>query len=138
MKKYFELKNENGVFIGVVENIPEDTTIETIKDRIETTTENETLLLTDRFDADEEFFKTIENPYNVEFSVDVDIILDWTSIDYEYEIDKNYMTLMDSLDSAKEEGLEVEVVYTALKSMKQDPQLSISEAIELGMKEWVK
>lgn len=120
MNKYFKLTNEDGVFDGVIENIPEETSIETIKNRIETKTETETIEL-------------------VEQSSDIfDIVFDWTSIDYEYEIDKNYMSIMDSLDAAKEEGLEIEVVYTALKSMKQNPQLSISEAIQLGMKEWVK
>ena len=138
MKKYFELKNAEGIFSGVINNIPEDTTIEVIKDRIETSTENESLLLTDKFDKDDEFIKNIENPYNVDISVDVDIILDWTTIDSEYEIDKNYVSIMDSLEIAKEEGLEVEVIYTALKSMKENSQLSISEAIELGIKEWLK
>ena len=138
MKKYFELKNAEGIFSCFINNIPEDTTIEVIKDRIETSTENESLLLTDKFDKDDEFIKNIENPYNVDISVDVDIILDWTTIDSEYEIDKNYVSIMDSLEIAKEEGLEVEVIYTALKSMKENSQLSISEAIELGIKEWLK
>lgn len=42
------------------------------------------------------------------------------------------------LDQAVEIGLETEVVYWALRAMKSDPKLSISEAIILGITEWVK
>jgi hypothetical protein len=42
------------------------------------------------------------------------------------------------LDDASEYGLECEVVYFALKYMKQDPTLSIIQAITYGYDEWVK
>ena len=42
------------------------------------------------------------------------------------------------LDIALEYGLEVEVIYYALKAMKEDPKLSPSEAFILGVIEWVR
>lgn len=56
--------------------------------------------------------------------------LDQTSIDMQ-QVD-------DCLDIAKEQGLEVEVVFWALRYMKQDPSLTIAAAINLGLQEWVK
>jgi len=44
----------------------------------------------------------------------------------------------DCLKEAGEYGLEAEIVTWALKAMKQDPSLSISQAIEYGFYEWVK
>jgi hypothetical protein len=43
-----------------------------------------------------------------------------------------------ALEDAKESGLETEVVVWALKYMKENPKLTISEAIFLGYCEWVK
>ncbi len=42
------------------------------------------------------------------------------------------------LEEAAEYGLEAEVVYTALKSMQEDPTLSPAQAVQLGADEWVK
>ena len=42
------------------------------------------------------------------------------------------------LEHSCEEGLEVEVVTWALRYMKNDPTLTISEAITMGYYEWVK
>lgn len=42
------------------------------------------------------------------------------------------------LDQAIEHGLEVEVIYWALKAMQQDPTMKPSEAMALGILEWVK
>ena len=42
------------------------------------------------------------------------------------------------LDSAIEFGLEVEVIYWALKYMKENPTISPAEAFALGVTEWVK
>jgi predicted RNA methylase len=42
------------------------------------------------------------------------------------------------LDSALEYGLEVEVIYWALKYMKENPTTSPAEAFALGVAEWVK
>ena len=42
------------------------------------------------------------------------------------------------LKLAEVHNLEAEVVVFALKSMKEDPLLSIEEAIALGYEEWVK
>ncbi len=43
-----------------------------------------------------------------------------------------------ALEQSREEGLEVEVVTWALRYMKNDPTLTISEAITMGYYEWVK
>ena len=42
------------------------------------------------------------------------------------------------LDSAIEFGLEVEVIYWALKYMKEDPTVTPAEAFALGVAEWLK
>ena len=42
------------------------------------------------------------------------------------------------LEEAIDNGLEAEVVYTALKAMKEDETLSPSQAIQMGMDEWIK
>ena len=43
-----------------------------------------------------------------------------------------------ALEQSREEGLEVEVVTWALRYMKNDPTLTISEAITMGYYEWVR
>lgn len=43
-----------------------------------------------------------------------------------------------SLEIARSHGLETEVVYTALKAMKEDTTLTIAQAITIGENEWVK
>lgn len=54
-------------------------------------------------------------------------------------IDMNeFNTIGDVLDQAIEYGLEVEVIYWALKYMKEDPSISPAEAMTLGVLEWVK
>ena len=42
------------------------------------------------------------------------------------------------LDEAMEHGLEVEVIYAALKSIKEDETISPAQAFQFGMDEWVK
>jgi hypothetical protein len=42
------------------------------------------------------------------------------------------------LDQALEHGLEVETIYWALKAMQQTPTMKPSEAMALGILEWVK
>ena len=42
------------------------------------------------------------------------------------------------LNQAKEFNLEAEVVVWALKYMKENPRLTINEAITLGYNEWIK
>lgn len=42
------------------------------------------------------------------------------------------------LDNALEHGLEVEVIYYALKYMKENPTVTPAEAFLLGVSEWVK
>ena len=42
------------------------------------------------------------------------------------------------LDTAIEFGLEVEVIYYSLKYMKENPSLSIIEAIVMAYEDWVK
>jgi hypothetical protein len=54
------------------------------------------------------------------------------------EDSNNMDAINNALNGAREYGLEVEVVYWALKAMKEDPSLTIEEAIEAGYWEWVK
>ena len=42
------------------------------------------------------------------------------------------------LDQALEYGLEVEVVYWALKAMQQDTNITPAQAMTLGVLEWIK
>ena len=42
------------------------------------------------------------------------------------------------LEEAAEHGLEAEVIYTALKNMQEDSNLTPSQAMQFGMDEWVK
>ena len=43
-----------------------------------------------------------------------------------------------ALERSREEGLDVEVVTWALRYMKENPSLTISEAITMGYYEWMK
>lgn len=53
--------------------------------------------------------------------------------------DKEQMEAIDQmLDSVLEFGMEVEVIYWALKYMKEHPEASPVEAFALGVTEWVK
>jgi len=47
-------------------------------------------------------------------------------------------TVAMALERSREEGLEVEVVTWALRYMKENPSLTISEAITMGYYEWSK
>ena len=49
-----------------------------------------------------------------------------------------FEAIQNALKGASEFNLEVEVVWYALKYMKENPRLTIEEAINLGFKEWVK
>ena len=42
------------------------------------------------------------------------------------------------LDEAMNEGLEVEVIYSALKYMREDETMSPSQAFQEAMNEWIK
>jgi len=44
----------------------------------------------------------------------------------------------DLLDTALEFGMEIEVIYSALKYIKENPSASPAEAFALGVTEWVK
>lgn len=55
------------------------------------------------------------------------------------DTDKEQMEAIDKmLDSAIEFGMEVEVIFSALKYMKENPSVSPVEAFALGVSEWVK
>lgn len=118
-KKYFKLTNEKGVFNGVIENIPTETLYATVADRIETKTDTEEIVLVDE-----------ELP-------DVDIVMDWESIDYEHGLDADVVALDNVLAEAIARGLETEVVYTALKEMKLNSEASIEEIVLKVKKEWL-
>jgi predicted RNA methylase len=42
------------------------------------------------------------------------------------------------LDEAMEHGLEVEVIYEALKTMREDDAITPAQAMQVAMDEWVK
>lgn len=49
------------------------------------------------------------------------------------------MDLIDKvLDQALEAGLELEIIYWALMAMKKNPELTPSQAMVLGVTEWIK
>ena len=42
------------------------------------------------------------------------------------------------LDEAMESGMEIEVIYSALKAIKEDSEITPAQAFQYGMDEWVK
>ena len=42
------------------------------------------------------------------------------------------------LDEAMEYGLEIEVIYSALKTMREDDAITPSQAMQVAMDEWIK
>lgn len=55
------------------------------------------------------------------------------------DMDTNELDIVrNALNQSRDCGLDVEVVAWALQCMKEDPALSIGEAIELGFWEWAK
>jgi len=42
------------------------------------------------------------------------------------------------LEEAAEHGLEAEVIYTALRNMQEDPNLTPAQAMQFGVEEWIK
>ena len=116
MEKYFELRENGQVLFGIVENIPEDTTMDIIENKLES--------------KNLDFIEhEVKNP---------DIVIDWISMDYEHEIDINVLMVGECLEKSIKNSTEVEVVYNALKYMKEDITLSISEAIEKSFKKFNK
>lgn len=120
MEKYFELRENGKLLYGVISNIPTNIDDSMIKKRIETETDFCSLKMT-------------ENEVIIP-----DIVMDWQIIDYEQELDKDFIDVADTLYLAINKELEAEVVYTALKEMKKNPELSISEVILKSLKNWVK
>jgi hypothetical protein len=120
MEKFFELRENGDVKFGIVRNIPDGTTKETIEQHIN----SESLQLIDN---------EIDN-HCIEFE------LDWATLTI--EDDDKELDDMDKirvcLDESSENMLEAEVVYSALKYMKENPDKSISDAIISGYNEWIK
>lgn len=54
------------------------------------------------------------------------------NLEEEFKVTKN------AIKNASEYGLEVEVIVYALKFMKEDPNLSIVEAVIAGYEEWIR
>lgn len=44
--------------------------------------------------------------------------------------------ITEHINDAKQYGLEAEVIYSALLAMKENPSLSIEDAIAIGCDEW--
>jgi translation elongation factor EF-1beta len=59
-------------------------------------------------------------------------------MDPEINIREVMSAVKNALDGAKEYHLEVEVMAFAFKELKEDPTISIDEAISRGYYEWVK
>jgi predicted RNA methylase len=53
-------------------------------------------------------------------------------------IDKEMQAISDMLDTALEFGMEVEIIYHALKYIKENPSVTPAQAFALGATEWVK
>ena len=51
-------------------------------------------------------------------------------------MDKTLDYLNEKLKIAKEYNLEAEVIYFALKSMKENSELTIEDAFDLGCEQW--
>lgn len=56
----------------------------------------------------------------------------------ELELDKQLDIIDELLDKSMEYGMEVEVIYYALKYIREHPEISPAEAFALGIVEWVK
>ena len=54
------------------------------------------------------------------------------------EVEKQMEVIDSQLDKAIEYGMEVEVIYFALKYMKENPSSTPAEAFVMGITEWVK
>ena len=117
MNRYFELRENGQVFTGVIENIPATVTHDQVIERIESKDEHSSIEITD-------------NVYET-----TDIVMDWMTIDFEQGMDQDYIDVVECINQALLNGSENEVVYTALRKMKDDSDLTISEAIKFGFNE---
>jgi predicted RNA methylase len=54
------------------------------------------------------------------------------------KIKQEFIVIKEALEEASENNVQVEIIHSALKHMKQDPKISISEAIFLGYEDWIK
>ena len=115
MEKYFELRENGELLFGIIKNIPDETTIETLKERIETV--DDELIIVD---------------YTIEDDV-VDVEIDWLVIDNEEGLNEEIIVIHDCLNEAMLQGLESETVFASLNLMKEDSNLTISEAIKKGL-----
>lgn len=49
---------------------------------------------------------------------------------------EQFECIKNALDYAKEKNLEVEVIYSAFKFLKNNPNKNIDEALEFGLIDW--
>lgn len=54
------------------------------------------------------------------------------------KIKQEFNIIKEALEDALENNVQVEVIHSALKYMKQDSTISISEAIYLGYEDWIR
>ena len=54
------------------------------------------------------------------------------------KIKQEFNIIKEALEHALENNVQVEVIHSALKYMKQDSTISISEAIYLGYEDWIR
>jgi len=114
MNKFFELRENFDLLYGIIKNIPEDTTIDEIKNRIEIITDNVELILVD---------KLIDNKL-------IDIEMDWIEIDYIGGLDPDFIVVTEILEQSNNLSIENKVVFSALSKLKEDNTQSISEVIK--------
>lgn len=51
---------------------------------------------------------------------------------------EQYEEIMKLIDLAREDQLDIEVIFTSLKIMKDNPKLTPVEAVIMGFNEWMK
>jgi hypothetical protein len=54
------------------------------------------------------------------------------------KIKQELSVIKEALADASENNVTIEVIHSALKYMKQDSKISISEAIYLGYEDWIR
>jgi len=112
---YFEIRENGNYQTGVLINVPEDITLEDVKNRMNSDNLEIKSIIVEEIDLN-----------------DKDVIIDWDYI--EYDIDSDLKNISLCLDEAIDNSMQNEVVYFALKHMKET-QCSISDAIQHGFDE---
>jgi len=119
MTRYFELRENNELLFGVINNIPDEIEESVIVERIEVRDNNQELILVDKIYEDE----------------DIDIEMDWIEIDFEGGIDNDLIIVDEILEKSIELSIEDKVVFSALSKLKNDNTQSISDVMKISFNE---